>query len=140
MNVSLNGNEILFIFLLLHLPKHNSYLRVCPLAKNVIFSTNTFTKAYFLFSHKRAGSYQKALGMLQDPKKGQKNRILIKDKPSWLCLRKNTLLWCRCCEWNVIDDFFIFKQHTSSQHSSKDELVNYFRANLKRIMGKTYWF
>lgn len=50
MNVALNGNEILFIFLLLHLPKHNSYVRICLLAKNIIFSTNAFTKAYFLFS------------------------------------------------------------------------------------------
>lgn len=34
------------------------------------------------FSAEKAGSYRKALGMLQDPKKGQKNRIPIKDKPS----------------------------------------------------------
>lgn len=50
MNVALNGNEILFIFLLLHLPKHNSYVKICLLAKNIIFSTNAFTKAYFPFS------------------------------------------------------------------------------------------
>lgn len=73
MNVALNGNEILFIFLLLHLPKHNSYVRLSVLAKNKIFPTNAFTKAYFLFSRKRAGNYGKALGMLQDPKKGRKN-------------------------------------------------------------------
>lgn len=78
MNVALNGNEILFIFLLLHLPKHKSYVRICLLAKSIIFSTNAFTKVYFLFSHKRAGSYRKALGMLQDLKRDRKIEFLSK--------------------------------------------------------------
>lgn len=50
MNVALNGNEILFMFLLLHLSKHNSYVRISLLAKNRILPTNAFTKAYFLCS------------------------------------------------------------------------------------------
>lgn len=49
MNVALNENEIVFIFLFLHLPKHNDYVRIYLLAKTIIFSTNAFTKSLFPF-------------------------------------------------------------------------------------------
>lgn len=49
MNVALNGNENVFIFLFLHLPRHNYYVRIYLLAKTIIFSTNAFTKSLFPF-------------------------------------------------------------------------------------------
>lgn len=105
---SFNGNEIIFIFLLLHLPKYNSYMKICLLAKNTISSSNTFTKAYFLFSHRQLEATESHWVCYRTQNRGRKNRILIKDKSIWLCLIQNTLLWCHCCEMEF-DWWFFFK-------------------------------
>lgn len=65
-------------------------------------------RVYFLSSHERAGSYRKTLVMLQDPKKGQKDRIFIEDKPNHVRSRTHG---CDviAVKQNLIDDFSISK-------------------------------
>lgn len=107
MNVALNGNEVLFIFLLLHLPKHSSYMRLCALAKNLIFSTNAFTKAHFLFSRKRP-KLQKGTGSVAGPqKKDRKIEFLSKINQADHVKPRTRCSGVTAVKQNLIDDFSI---------------------------------
>ena len=81
-NVVLNGNEILFIFLLLHLAKHNSYMKIRLLAKNIMSSSNTFSKAYFLFSHRKLEATERHWVCYRTQKRGRKIEFLSKTNQS----------------------------------------------------------
>lgn len=75
-NIVLTGNEILFIFLRLHLPKQ-FLCENLSIGKKYKLSANAFTKTYFLFSQKSAGGYKKALGMWIQ-KRNRKIEFLLK--------------------------------------------------------------
>lgn len=69
------------------------------LAKKIHNILNKYLlKPYFLFIRRELEATERSWVEIQDPKMGQKNKILIQDKPSRPCLTKNTLLWCNCCK------------------------------------------
>ena len=107
-NVVLNGNEILFIFLLLHLAKHNSYMKIRLLAKNIISSSNTFSKAYFLFSHRKLEATERRWVCYRTQKRGRKIEFLSKTNQSDYVWSRTLCSGVIAVTWNLIGDFFLF--------------------------------